>query len=115
LRRPTARALMAAAAREAAAVASAQGIRLPYPDPLAAVEATARRTAANRSSMLQDLQRGAPTEIDAICGAIVLAGEQVNVPTPVHRVLWQLVKAREPVSSAGVTNGSPGPSHHSTG
>jgi 2-dehydropantoate 2-reductase len=86
---------MVTVAREAAAVAVAQGLHLPYPDPVMAVETIARRTAANRSSMLQDVQRGAPTEIDAICGAIVSAGEQTGVPTPVNRTLWQLVKALE--------------------
>ncbi len=95
LERPTSRGLLAAVVREAAAVAVAQGIRLPYPDPVLATETIARRTAANRSSMLQDIQRGAPTEIDAICGAIVRAGEQNNVPTPVNRTLWQLIKALE--------------------
>ncbi len=95
LERPSARALMATVAREAAAVAQALGIRLPYTDPVAAAENTARRTASNRSSMLQDLLRGSPTEIDAICGAVVRSGEQADVPTPVNRTLWQLVKARE--------------------
>jgi 2-dehydropantoate 2-reductase len=95
LERPTARALMVAVAREAAAVAVAQGLHLPYPDPVVATETITRRTAANRSSMLQDVQRGSPTEIDAICGAIVKAGEQTGVPTPVNRTLWQLVKALE--------------------
>ena len=46
--------------------------------------------------MLQDVQRGGPTEIDAICGAIVQAGEHTGVPTPINRTLWQLVKALEP-------------------
>ncbi len=89
-----ARDLAANIAREAAAVAVALGIRLPYPDPQVAIEAVARRTAANRSSMLRDIQRGAPTEINAICGAIVRAGEQTGVPTPLNRTLWQLVRAR---------------------
>ncbi len=93
LERPTARALMVSLARETAAVAAALGYPLDDTNPAAAVEAVARRTAANRSSMLQDLQRGAPTEIDAICGAIVRAGEQTGVPTPVNLLVWQLVKA----------------------
>ena len=100
LKRPTARALLVSLAREAAAVAAAQGLSLHYPDPVAAVEDAARRTAANRSSMLQDVQRGAPTEIDAICGAILRAGEQHGVPTPTNRVLWQLVKALLPADQA---------------
>jgi len=93
LSRPSARELLVSLSREAAAVAVALGVRLPYPDPVVAVETIARRTASNRSSMLQDIARCAPTEIDAICGAIVLAGEQVNLPTPVNRTMWQLVKA----------------------
>jgi len=93
LKRESARSLLGAVAREAAAVAVAQGISLPFPDPVVAAETIARRTAANRSSMLQDVQRGTPTEIDAICGAIVTTGENINVPTPINRTLWQLVKA----------------------
>jgi 2-dehydropantoate 2-reductase len=99
LNRTPARQLLQAVAREAAAVAVAQGIRLPYPDPVVAVETIARRTAANRSSMLQDVQRGAPTEIDAICGAIVQASEQVGVPAPINRTLLQLVKGLQPESA----------------
>ena len=91
--RPSARLLMQSVALEAAAVAKATGVNLPYPDPLAAVEAVALRTAANCSSMLQDIQRRAPSEIDAICGAIVQAGEEVGVPVPVNRTLLHLVKA----------------------
>jgi len=92
LHRPTARALVSAVAREAAAVAVAQGIALPFPDPVVAVESIARRTSTNISSMLQDVLRGAPTEIDAISGAIVQAGTQTGVPTPINRTLWQLIK-----------------------
>jgi len=93
LNRPAARVLMAAAASEAAAVAAALGLRLTFTDPVAAAEAVARRTAVNHSSMLQDVLRGAPTEIDAICGAIVQAGERCGLPAPVNRTLWLLVKA----------------------
>ena len=93
LNRPTARALMASLAREAAAVADAQGIRLPFSNPVTAAEQTARRTASNYSSMLQDVQRGAQTEIDAICGSIAEAGEQNDVPAPLNRTMWHLVSA----------------------
>ena len=88
-----ARELMKAAAREAAAVAESLGVALPFKDPIAAVTEVARKTAANHSSMLQDIGRGAPTEIDATCGAVVRQGELVNVDTPVNRVLWKLVSA----------------------
>lgn len=93
LERPTARVLMVELAREAASVAQALGVGLPFENPESAAEEVARRTAANRSSMLQDVLRGAPTEIDAICGAIVRAGEEKGVPTPVNRIFWLLIRA----------------------
>ncbi len=95
LQRPQARSLMGAAAKEAAAVAAAKGISLPYPDPAVAAESVAARTAVNLSSMLQDILRGSPTEIDAISGAIVRAGEATGLPVPVNRTLWSLVTALE--------------------
>jgi 2-dehydropantoate 2-reductase len=96
LDRPPARSLLVAAAREAAAVAVAKGIHLPYPDPVVAVETIARKTAANYSSMLQDVLRGAPTEIDAISGAIIQAGEELGVTVPINRTLMLLVKSLIP-------------------
>jgi 2-dehydropantoate 2-reductase len=93
LERPAARLLLAALARETAAVSSAQGINLPFADPVAQVEDVARRTAANRSSMLQDVGRGARTEIDAICGAVVHIGVSCGVLTPVNWAMWQMVSA----------------------
>ena len=93
LERPEARALMGLAASEAAAAGLAQGLHLPFDDPVAAAEDVARRTAVNHSSMYQDVQRGRPTEIDAICGAVVQAGQRVGVATSVNRTLWLLVRA----------------------
>lgn len=95
LRRCPAHDLMCEAALEAARVAQAKSITLPYADPVAAVEEVAQRTASNHSSMLQDVLRGAVTEIDAINGALVRAGEQTGIPTPVNLTLWRLVKGLE--------------------
>jgi len=94
LTRPSARKLSAELAREVAAVAAAKGIQLAFADPVQAAEDVARRTAANRSSMLQDVDRGAPTEIEAICGAVVRAGEKLGIPTPLNETMRLLIKAR---------------------
>lgn len=88
-----ARALMEAAARETAAVAQAQGIALPFADPAARAREIAARTASNRSSMLQDVLRGGPTEIEAISGAVVCEGRRLGVPTPINETLWHLMRA----------------------
>lgn len=87
-----ARKIMSEAAQEAAAVAAAQGIALPYADAAARALEVATATAANHSSMLQDVMRGAPTEIDAICGAIVNVGRRYGVAAPVNAELLRLVR-----------------------
>lgn len=84
--------LLADLAREAAAVAVARGMNLPFADPVAHVMDVCQRTAANRSSMLQDVARGRPTEIDSITGVIVAEGRRLGVPTPVSQVVWRLVR-----------------------
>lgn len=93
LERPAARRLMAELAGEAAAVARAEQIPLPFQNPGLAAENVARKTAGNHSSMFQDIQRGMPTEIDAICGAVTRQGARHGVPTPVNAACWELVRA----------------------
>jgi len=93
LERPSAREILKALAIEAALVANAENITLPFSDPVQAAEDVARKTSANTSSMLQDVLRGAPTEIDAICGAVVKIAQKHNIRTPTNQVCWQLVKA----------------------
>lgn len=93
LERPSARKMMGFLASETAQVASAENINLPFRDPIAAAEDVARKTGANYSSMFQDVMRGAPTEIDAICGAVVKAGQHHNIQTPANWACWNLIKA----------------------
>ncbi|HFE65695.1 MAG TPA: 2-dehydropantoate 2-reductase [Chloroflexi bacterium] len=90
-----ARTVMAAAARETARVAAALGIRLPYPDAAQHALRVAQATAVNHSSMLQDILRGAPTEIEAICGEVIRYGRFHAIPTPVNEALYHLVRALE--------------------
>lgn len=87
--------LMADLVTEAAAVAAARGVRLTFADPLNAVLEVARKTASNRSSMLQDIDRGRPTEIDMINGAVVREADQLGISVPVNRALTRLVGALE--------------------
>ncbi len=93
LQRPDAAALMDLAAQECAAVARARGVALPFHDPAAQARRVADQTSINRSSMFQDILRGAPTEVDAINGAVAQAGERLGVPAPVNATLWRLVRA----------------------
>lgn len=90
-----ARQLMSLAALEVARVAAAQAIQLPFADAAAQALAVARATAANHSSMRQDVANGRPTEIGAICGAVVAAGRRWGVATPVNGVLQTAVQQAE--------------------
>ena len=87
--------LMARAVAEAVAVARALSIGLDGERQLERVREVCLRTADNRASMLQDILRGRPTEIDAINGAVVERGRQAGVDTPVNLLLTQLVHALE--------------------
>lgn len=87
--------VMSAAAKEVEQVAAAQGIRLPYASAADRTAEVSRATASNRSSMLQDLSRHAPTEIDAISGVVIRLGDKLGVPTPVNQLLFNLIKAKE--------------------
>jgi len=78
---------------EGTAVARTAGIRLPFEDPRAELERVLERTADNRSSMLQDVERGRPTEVEAINGAVVRHAQVHAIPAPVNRLLLNLVRS----------------------
>lgn len=81
------------AAREAGEVARAEEVGI-QPKALAdeAVE-VARATAENRSSTLRDVERGRPTEIEALNGYVVRRGDRHGVDVPVNRTMRSLVAA----------------------
>ncbi len=100
LAQPALRALLGKVAVEAAHVGLTRGLRLPFADPAAAAEEVARRTAANHSSMFQDVQHGRPTEIDAISGAVVTVAGQLGLSAPLNETLWTLVSAQSALTKA---------------
>lgn len=88
-------ALLESVGRESVAVARADGIDLDADETIRRTRLIARRTASNRSSMLQDLDRHRRTEIDAITGAILRIAERTGTDAPLNRALLALVRARE--------------------
>ena len=54
-----------------------------------------KKTAKNKSSMLQDILKGKRTEIDYINLQIFKKGEEIGVPCPVNETLATLVKGLE--------------------
>jgi 2-dehydropantoate 2-reductase len=82
-------------AQEAATVANAMRIPLPFNDSWTYVRSIVEQTIGLDNSMLHDLRAGTRTEIDFINGAVVAAGRRAGVPTPYNETLTALVKARE--------------------
>lgn len=87
--------LMEDIVREVAAVADAKGIDLPTDDPINKLHRRVEEVADAKSSMLQDVENQRKTEIDQINGAIIEYGEEVDVDTPVNRMLTALVRGKE--------------------
>jgi 2-dehydropantoate 2-reductase len=77
---------------EGQAVAEALGIRF-------AIDVEKRMDGAaevgdHKTSMLQDLERGRPMEIDALLGAVIELGGLVGVPMPTCEIILTLVRER---------------------
>jgi 2-dehydropantoate 2-reductase len=87
--------LLEATCKEVIRVAKASKISLPSCNILEKTKNVVRNTAGNKSSMLQDIERGKRTEIDSINGAVAKIGLDHNTPTPVNESLTTLVKGIE--------------------
>lgn len=97
--------IMRAIIEEAYQVAAAHHIALEPPAAQAYAEQLMTRlipaTAGHRSSMLQDLKRGRPTEIDAMNGAIVRLAQQAGLEAPMNALITRLVHAKERLAGVG--------------
>lgn len=54
-----------------------------------------KKHAALKASMLQDIEKGKPTEVDAINGAVSQLGRQHQVPTPLNDTVARLIHEME--------------------
>ncbi len=79
---------------EGEAVAKAMGIQL-HGDPRVMVQKGANAPGKHNASMLQDVLAKRQTEVDFMNGAIANWGEKHNVPTPLNKTMWALIKGLE--------------------
>ena len=91
-----ARALAADMMREAQAVGEALGIR--FRIPLEKRIAGAQAVGEHKTSMLQDIEAGRPTEIEALVGSVIELGQITGVPTPHISAIYACVKLLEACS-----------------
>lgn len=92
--------ILRSAVQEAVKIVKRKRIKLVYDDPIQKVESVCKATAANVSSMLQDVLNNKRTEIDFINGAITRQGKALGIPTPVNETLTALVKTIETTYNA---------------
>ncbi len=93
---PALRRLVSGLVDEGKAVAAAQEIELDA-DPEELIDHAAKPEVAynHKASMLQDVEARRRTEIDYLNGGIVRSGEEYDVPTPLHRAIWALMRGLE--------------------
>jgi 2-dehydropantoate 2-reductase len=81
---PMGQVLLERATAESVGVGRAMGVAF-GPDEVGRVLEQVRSMAAGmKPSFLLDLERGGPTELDVLMGAVSRLGRQIGVPTPVH-------------------------------
>ena len=80
--------------QECLSIAAALGVSVPG-DTWHAVRQIPLTMPSQRSSTAQDLARGKPSEIDYLNGYIVRKGRELNIPVPVNRALYAVVKLVE--------------------
>ncbi|MGA9840274.1 MAG: 2-dehydropantoate 2-reductase [Thermoplasmata archaeon] len=85
--------------REAQQAAAAAGFAFSDPEADADLDRVLGATAENRSSMLQDRERGRPTEIDAISGEIVRTAAAHGVDLPETRAVIERLRRADPTAS----------------
>ena len=90
---PALKSTVQAVVSEASALAAAEGLAIPEKEARELVLSVAEKTAANTSSMLQDVLRGRKTEIEAINGYIFRRAGKHGIAAPVNETLYGMVKS----------------------
>ena len=80
--------------KEGLQVINGKGIRLPNPDVMSELKRNLPKR-FNRPSMLQHVDSGRKTEIDAINGALIREANELGIATPYNQSLVALLKGRE--------------------
>lgn len=80
--------------REAMALAETVGVELLDEDPVSTIQAWAAQR-FHRPSMMQHLDRGLPTEIDALNGYVARESARLGLSAPCNDAITRLMKGRE--------------------
>jgi 2-dehydropantoate 2-reductase len=92
---PDAQALMESLMQEAVTLAQASGVSLTQKDIQDWYPVLRTLSPDGKTSMLQDVEAGRPTEVDVFGGKVLSLGFQLDIPTPVNRTIVQIIKVME--------------------
>ena len=92
---PEARRVMDAAMLELIAISKAKGTGLTEADLQSWYRTLEGLVPEAKTSMLQDVEARRKTEVEIFSGAVVRMGEETGIPTPVNRLLFDMLRAIE--------------------
>lgn len=84
---------------EVVRVGQAEGVDLTYEDRDEIIDILINFPPDKKMSMLQDIEAGRSIEIDEYAGTVIKLGEKHGIPTPVNKVLYLAITAREKVNA----------------
>ena len=90
-----ARQLLDSAMREVAVLSQKAGVYLNEQDIKKWYDVLATLNPNSRTSMLEDIESGRKTEVDAFAGTVCELGQKYGVETPVNRTLLNIIKVIE--------------------
>lgn len=98
---PYACTLMERLAREAVAVANAEGLAFTEDEVLSSIRTVLSNGKGGYTSIYADIKNGNRTEVDTISGSVVEAAREKNIPVPCHETIVALIHAMEDKARLG--------------
>ncbi|HWP97950.1 MAG TPA: ketopantoate reductase family protein [Syntrophomonadaceae bacterium] len=90
-----ARELMTASMKEVINISRVAGINLTQADVDDWLIVIDKLSPTGKTSMLQDMEAARQTEVDIFAGTVVEMGQEYDVPTPVNKMLFDIIKSSE--------------------
>lgn len=84
---------------EVVKVGQAEGVNITYEDRDEIIDMLVNFPPDKKMSMLQDIEAGRSIEIDEYAGTVIKLGEKHGIPTPINKVIYLAITAREKVNA----------------
>ena len=84
---------------EVVEIAQAEGVNITHADRDEIIDILVNFPPDKKMSMLQDIEAGRSIEIDEYAGTVIMLGEKHGIPTPINKVLYLAITAREKVNA----------------